>query len=173
MGAMGCTISEMTSIIQLASSQIAEIDGRLTELSRDMQQLSRVKDAWTVILSAEQERTEEERSEYYGAREMVNEMQSAAAQAESDLLENQNEAKLEGIAAYGDKTQAMRRLLVEAQSIGLTRFQIVKEAKNLGTHPNFPYRFIARMLEGMELIESDGRFIATEKMREKLRPVAA
>jgi hypothetical protein len=140
------------SVIKLAEQEIVKIEEKMKSLSSEIDKLRKLYEAWAVIRDSSDE-----------------------DQLELSLMdairrrEETTEDKLEATAAYGDKTNSLRKSIAQSGAAGLSRFQIITLAKNLGAHPNFPYRFISRMLQAGELHESNERFIATNKMIEKIK----
>jgi hypothetical protein len=74
---------------------------------------------------------------------------------------------------YGDKTGAMRRFVLGVNGAGVSRADLAAKAKTLTSTQNFVYRFIDRMKETGELEERNGRYFATDKMRQKIAEIAA
>lgn len=137
--------------IELATSEIARLERELIRLTTEMDRLRSLKGAWETIRDVE-------------LGTAPNELIAPSGLRLPFRPNGTSEEQLEATAAYGDKTQALRRQLVKSQGLGLTRHQVVEASKALSAHANFPYRFIARMLDSDELVEKDGRYLATNKM---------
>jgi hypothetical protein len=150
----------MTTAAELAQSQIEKLDAELLQLSEQITEKRRLKDAWELILKSQAETPQV--------------VAALTASAKKPLRPSgTTEDKIEATKSYGEKTNSLRRMIVDAGMFGMTRNQIVTASKKLSAHPNFAYRFITRMVEAKELNQVGNSFIATDKMRDRLRPVAA
>lgn len=145
----------MNPVIELAMSEVEKLEGQTIDLHEQLGRINRTLEAWKVIIS------EANAHGPFSATVAIAPLQSGETA----------EDKVEATQAYGDKTNALRRYVILGGRV--TRSQIVQKSKEIGGHPNFPYRFIARMLDAGELREENDRFMATDKMVEKISAVAA
>jgi hypothetical protein len=71
-------------------------------------------------------------------------------------------------ADYGAKTNTMRRLVVSKGEAGASMKELKATAKSISGTANFIYRLITRLKEAGEIVERNGKFVATEKLKQKV-----
>lgn len=131
----------------------------MASLDVQIAKLRAVRDAWETILKATHE----------AGRNLVNRPSSTPTSSAAHT----QAAPANPPAAYGDKTNSMRRFILGVNSSGVSRADLINKARNLTDTANFGYRFISRMLEAEELEERNGRYFATDRMRQKIAEIAA
>ncbi len=71
-------------------------------------------------------------------------------------------------ADYGAKTNTVRRFIAGRGDTGASMKDLKALAKQISGTANFIYRLIGRLKDAAEIIERNGRFIATDKLKQKV-----
>jgi hypothetical protein len=125
----------------------------LSQLDQQISKLQTLRAAWHTILQAESE---------------IASLPAPQRPTEKDASLSPNGHQRAVRKTYGDKSDKLRRFVIGRGATGVTRMEIMNEAKRLGK-VNDAYRFISRGKDRGELAERDGRFFATPRMSESLR----
>jgi hypothetical protein len=100
---------------------------------------------------------------------MADRERAANSPAQSGLqLIAPNPVSAETSKVYGAKTAAMRNFIVGKGETGASMKDLKAAAKSISTTANFVYRFIGRLKDSGEIVERGSKFIATDKLKQKV-----
>lgn len=139
--------------LDMAQTRIEMAKEALGQLDQQISKLQTLRAAWHTILQAESE---------------IASLPAPQRPTEKDTPLSTNGHQRAIRKTYGDKSDKLRRFVIGRGDVGVTRVEIMNEAKRLG-RANDAYRFISRGKDRGELMERDGKFFPTARMSESLR----